>query len=88
MSKDTVLESEYKIDMDVRLAPKVALVLGGFHASTDERGGESSAFDGGTKNNVNNNNSARSILNLARPCDGDVGKAVSAGTGVLPGWAD
>ena len=83
LSKDAILESEYKVDMDVRLAPKVALVLGGSHASTNEWGGESSSSDDEMENEVNNNNSARSMLDVARPGDGHVSKVVSAGTGML-----
>ena len=83
MSKDAVLESEYKIDMDVRLAPKVAHILGGFHASTYEWGGDSSASDDEAKNEAKNDDSARSMLDVVRPCDGNVSKTVSAGTGML-----
>ena len=80
MSKDAVLESEDEIDMDVRLAPRVAHILGGFHTSTYKWGGDSSASD---DDEAKNDDSARSVLDVARPCDGNVSKTVSAGTGML-----
>ena len=39
MSKDVVLESEDEIDMDVRLAPRVALILRRLRTSIHEWGG-------------------------------------------------
>ena len=39
MSKDAVLESEDEIDMDVRLAPRVALILRRLRTSINEWGG-------------------------------------------------
>ena len=84
MSKNAVLDSDYKVDMDVRLAPKVARILGGSYASTHEWDGDSSASDDEAKND----DSARSTLDVARPRDGNVSKTVSAGTGMLLEWAD
>ena len=74
--------------MDIKFAPKVALILGGLHASTNEWGGETSSSDDEAENEVNNNNGARSMLDVARPGDGHVGKVVSAGTGMLLEWTD
>ena len=79
LPEGAALDGKDEIGVDIKFAPKVALILGGVHSSTNEWDGDSSASDDEAKND----GSARSMLDVARPCDGNVSKTVSAGTGML-----